>query len=153
MARILSSGWVQALSEGAAIVGVMVTGALTATIVHLSTNASVALGDAVIALQSDVLDAVLRGLLPLALTLLAWWLLSRRVPSMRVIAAFFVAGIDLAYLGLAGPARPPLLSRAWGLWLLGGAPVTVGSALAHLWPPLLATVLAVGVWAWRRSRR
>jgi hypothetical protein len=110
-------------------------------------------GDAAIALQSDVLDAVLRGLLPLLLTLLAWWLLSRRVPSMRVIAIFFLAGIDLAYLGLAGPAGPPLFSRAWGVWLLGGAPVTAGSALAHLWPPLLATCLAAGGWALLRVRR
>jgi PTS system mannose-specific IID component len=143
--RILSSGWVQALGEAAAIVGMAVTGALTATIVRLSTTASIAVGEVVISLQSDVLDAVLRGLLPLSLTLLAWWLLSRRIPSMRVIAILFVLGIDLAYLGLAGSAAPPLLSRAWWTWLLGGA-------LAHLWPPLLASGLAAGAWIWRRRK-
>jgi PTS system mannose-specific IID component len=148
VARILSSGWMQALTEAAAIVGMAVTGALAATIVRLSTAATVAVGEATISLQADVLDAVLRGVLPLSLTLISWWLLSRRMPSMRAIGLLFVVGIDLAYLGLAGTTAPPLLSGAWWEWVLGGAPLTVGRALGHLWPPLLATAVALGVRVW-----
>ncbi len=151
VARILSSGWMQALSEAVAIVGMAVTGALAATIVRLSTPATIAVGQAVVSLQADVLDAVLRGVLPLSLTLLTWWLLSRRIPSMRAIALLFVIGIDLAYLGRAGADAPPLLSREWGAWLLGGAPLTAGGALAHLWPPLLATWLAIAAWIWHKT--
>jgi PTS system mannose-specific IID component len=144
VSRILSSGWVSAVSEGAAIVGMTVAGGLTASVVQFSTPATIAVGQAVVSLQQDVLDAVLRNLLPLLLALLCWWLLSRRVPSMRVIGLLFVLGIDLTYLGLAGWEAPALLSAEWLSFVAGGAPATVGSALAHLWPPLVATGLALG---------
>ena len=151
VSRVLSSGWVALLSEGAAVVGMAVTGALTATVVQFSTPASIAVGGAVISLQEDVLDAILRGLLPLGLTLLIGWLLVRRVSPMRVIGLLFVAGIDLSYLGLAGRSAPPLLSGGWAATLVGGTPATLASALAHLWPPILATAAALVVFLFRRN--
>jgi hypothetical protein len=87
----------------------------------------------------------LRGLLPLTLTLSCWRLLSRQVPSMRVIGLLFVLGIDLTYLGLAGWAAPPLFSADWLAFLVGGAPATLGLALAHLWPPLVVTGIAIAL--------
>jgi PTS system mannose-specific IID component len=150
VSRVLSSGWVALLSEGAAVVGLTVTGALTATVVQFSTPASIVVGRAVISLQEDVLDAILRGLLPLGLTLLIGWLLVRRVSPMRVIGLLFVVGIDLSYLGLAGRSAPPLFSADWAATLVGGTPVTLASALAHLWPPILATAAALVVWLLKR---
>jgi PTS system mannose-specific IID component len=152
VSHILSSGWVQALTEGASVVGMTVLGALAATVVQFSTPATIVVGEASVSLQEDVLDAILRGLPALSLTLLAWWLLSRRVSSLRVIGITFVIGVDLAYLGLAGWDAPPLFTRAWVEMLVGGRPVSVGSALAHLLPPLLVTGVAVGAWVWRRER-
>jgi PTS system mannose-specific IID component len=152
VSHILSSGWVQALTEGASVVGMTVLGGLTATVVQFSTPATIAVGQASISLQEDVLDAILRGLPALSLTLLAWWLLSRRVPSLRVIGIIFVVGIDLAYLGLAGWDAPPLFTWAWVEMLVGGSPVTVGSAVAHLLPPLVVTGVAVVIWVWKRRR-
>jgi PTS system mannose-specific IID component len=142
VSRILASGWVKRVTDATSIVGLMVVGGLTATIVQFSTPASIVVGQMVVSLQGDVLDPVLRGLLPLSLALLLWWLLSRRVSPMQVIGLVFVAGIDLTYLGLAGQAAPPLFSAAWLSFLVGGQPATVGSALAYLSPPLLATALA-----------
>jgi hypothetical protein len=141
---------VDTLSEGAAVVGMAVTGALTATVVQFSTPASIAVGQAVISLQHDVFDAILRGLLPLGLTAFVGWLLLRRVSPMRVIALLFVAGIDLSYLGLAGRSAPPLFSTAWAAALAGGTPVTLASALAHLWPPILVTAAACVAWFLRK---
>jgi PTS system mannose-specific IID component len=152
VSHILASGWVQALTEAASVVGMMVLGALTAAVVQFSTPATIAVGEASISLQEDVLDAILRGLPALSLTLLAWWLLSRRVSSLRVIGILFVIGIDLAYLGLAGWSAPPLFTREWVVMLAGGRPVTIGSALVHLLPPLLVTGVAVIAWAWTRGR-
>jgi mannose/fructose/N-acetylgalactosamine-specific phosphotransferase system component IID len=152
VSQILASGWVQALTQGAAVVGMMVLGALTPAVVQFSTPATIVVGQASISLQQDVLDAILRGLPALSLTLLAWWLLSRRVSSLRVIGVLFVVGVDLAYLGLAGQDAPPLFTRAWVDMLLGGRPATVSSALAHLLPPLLATGAAGIAWAWRKGR-
>ena len=152
VSHILSSGWVQALTQAASVVGMTVLGALTATVVQFSSPATIVVGEASISLQEDVLDAVLRGLPALSLTLLAWWLLSRQVSSLRVIGILFVIGIDLGYVGLAGWAAPPLFTRAWVDMLVGGRPATVGSALVHLLPPLLVTGAVVVAWVRRRGR-
>ena len=130
-----------------------VLGALAATVVRLSTPASIAVGQAVVSWQRDVLDAILVNALPLALTAVVWRLLYLRVPSMRVIGGLFVLGIVLTYLGLTGRTAPPLFTAEWVSFVLGGTPVTVASLLAHLWPPVLAIVVALLFWLLRRSRR
>jgi PTS system mannose-specific IID component len=142
VSRVLASGWVQAVTAAVTIVGMAIVGGLTPKLVHFSISASLSVGQAVVSVQKDVLDPILRGLLPLALTLSVWWLLARRASLLRVIGLLFAAGIDLAYLGLAGGDTPPLFSDAWLSFLVGGGRATLPAALLHLWPPLLATALA-----------
>jgi hypothetical protein len=115
-----------------------IAGSLIASVVHVSTPLTVAVGQATVSLQSDVLDVILRNLLPLALTLGAWHLLERRVSSMRLIGTLFLLGILATYAGLLGSAAPPLFSRAWVDFVTGGLPITLASLLQHLWPVLLA---------------
>jgi PTS system mannose-specific IID component len=154
VARVLTSGWVRALTDGASVVGMTVVGGLAATVVQWSTPATIAAGQATVSLQEEVFDPILRGLLPLALTLLAWWLLSaRRVLPTRLIGLLFVAGIDLTYLGLAGWSAAPLFTGAWLSFLVGGTPATVGTALGHLWPPLLVTGGAAIAFVVQRTKR
>jgi PTS system mannose-specific IID component len=152
VSQILASGWVQALTEGAALVGMMVAGALLSSIVNVSTPVSFTVGQATVSLQSDVLDAVMRNLLPLLLSVGAWWLLERRVPTMRLIGTVFVVGILGTYVGLLGSWAPPLFGREWLEFLAGGSAVTLRSLLLHLWPALL-TLLAAGVWYVLSRRR
>lgn len=152
VSRLLTSGWVQALTEAAAVVGMTVLGALVATVVRLSTPASLAVGQAVVSWQRDVLDVIMLNALPLALTLVVWRLLYLRVPSMRVIGGLFVLGIVLTYLGLAGSAAPSLFTVEWVAFVLGGTPATAATALAHLWPPILAILAFVAVSFLRRKR-
>ena len=106
-----------------------------------------------ISIQTDLLDAILVGLLPLAWTVGVWWLLNRRLSPLRVIGFLFVIGIDLTYLGLAGESSPLLFSREWLHFVIGGQGSTFTAALLHLWPPLLATLLAVIVYLTRRYAR
>ena len=146
--RILADGRLKAVGEGAAVVGMMVVGGLTSTTVHLSLSATVAVGQMTVSLQ-EVLDQVMHGLLPLALTGLTWWLLTRRVTAARVIVVLFAVGVDMAYLGLAGDSPPPIFTARWVAFLLGSDTPTLASTLAHLWPPLLATAWL----AWTASRR
>jgi PTS system mannose-specific IID component len=145
VSRVLASGWVQALTEAAAITGMTVAGSLIASVIHVSTPVSLAIGEATVSLQDDVLDAVLRNLLPLALTLVVWWLLERRVKSMRLIGALFLGGILGTYTGLLGAFSPPLFSSDWVDYVVGGTPVTLGLLLGHLWPALLVLLIA-GLW-------
>ena len=148
VSRILSSGWLQAISDAASVVGMVVLGGLTASLVQFSFSASISVGRAVVSLQEDVLDAILRGLNPLALTLLVWWMLARRISPMRVIGMLFVAGIDLTYLGLTGGTAPPLFSGEWASFVVGGTTAAASraawaSTVVHFGPPLLATGGAV----------
>jgi len=152
VARILASGLVQAVSDGAAIVGMTVVGALVPSLVQFQLLATVAAGQAVVSLQGDVLDPILHSMLPLLVTALVWALLARRVSSLWVIGLLFVAGIDLAYLGLTGGDAPPLFTREWAAFVLGGRPVTPAGLISHLWPPVLATA-AICASALTRRRR
>ena len=145
VSRVLSSGWVQVLSEGAAVAGMVVLGGLTTSVVHVTTPLSFAMGQMQVSLQGDVLDTILRGMLPLALTLLVCWALVRRVPSMRVIGWLFVVGIDLSYLGLAGGVVPPLFTPEWVAFLRGDG------WLLRFWLPLALTGVWLGFWVWRRA--
>jgi len=153
VSRVLASGWVHAVTDMASVTGLMVLGGLTAMVVSVSSPASIAVGEMVVSLQADVLDAILLNLLPLALTLGVWGLLQRRVPSLRVIGGLFVLGIVLTYLGLLGQAAPPLFSEEWIDFVIGGRPVTVTGLLAHLWPLLLAVSVAGAILFVRRVFR
>jgi PTS system mannose-specific IID component len=150
VSHILSSGWIQVVSDAAAVVGMTVVGGLAASLVQFSLSATLPAG---LSLQGDILDPILRGLLPLGLTLLSWWLLVRRVSPLRVIGMIFALGVDLAYLGLAGQGVPSVFTAEWGAFLVGGPSATVTSALVHLWPPLLATgAAALALWLRRAPR-
>jgi PTS system mannose-specific IID component len=153
VSRILASGWLQVVTGGASIVGMTVVGGLAATVVQFSTPASIRVGQAVLSIQADLLDTILKGLLPLAWTAGVWWLLNRHLSPLRVIGLLFVLGIDLTYLGLAGWSSPPLFSQDWLNFLFGGQGATLGTALLHLWPPLLATALAAIVVRVRQHAR
>jgi PTS system mannose-specific IID component len=153
VSRILSSGWVSLLTDGAAIVGMTVVGGLAASIVQISLTATLSVGQATVSLQEDVLDAILRGALPLALTLGCWWLRVRGVSSLRIIGIVFALGIGLTYLGLAGQVAPPLLTASWFVSLVGGAPVTLGTALGHLGSVMLTVAGIAIAAAWRSLRR
>jgi PTS system mannose-specific IID component len=145
VSRVLASGWVQALTEGAAVTGMTVAGALIATVVRVSTPVSVNIGETAVSLQTDILDAILINLLPLSLSFGVWWLLERRVPSMRVIGGLFVLGILFSYLGFLGSSVPPLLSAEWFSYLVGGRPTTLASLSSHLWPLALTAIAAAAL--------
>ncbi len=100
--RILSAGLLQPLSEAAAVLGLTVVGGLTATAVQLTTKLSVTVGPQTVNIQSDVLDKILRGALPLGLTLLIWWLLSRKISPLRVVVIVSVMGLVGTWIGWLG---------------------------------------------------
>jgi PTS system mannose-specific IID component len=100
--RILRAGLLQPLTEGATVLGLTVVGALAATAVRLTTKLSITVGPQTVNIQNDVLDKILRGALPLALTLTIWWLLARRRSPITVIAIVFVVGLVGTWIGWLG---------------------------------------------------
>ncbi len=100
--RILKADLLKPLMEGASVLGLTVVGALAATQVSLSTKLTVTVGPQVVRLQADVLDKVLKGLLPLSLTMLVWWLLNKKRSPVTIIGVIFVLGLLGTWIGWLG---------------------------------------------------
>lgn len=100
----LQNGIMNRLIEVASIIGLMVVGnmAVSRVSVHVPVEFvfSNELGEVVFNLQSGVLDALLPGILPLAITMGVWGLLKKRVKPLTIILLIFVVGIVLSMLGI-----------------------------------------------------
>ena len=53
-------------------------------------------------IQEQVIDALMPGLVPLAITMLVYWLVRKKVNINLIILIIFVLGISLSYLGVLG---------------------------------------------------
>lgn len=95
--KLMSGNRIQRVMSVAQTMGGIVLGGLTASFVTLSTPVSFTLGEAALNLQSDVLDKLLIGLLPLPLTLFTLCLLNRKMKSTTVLCVIAgVAGLGAA---------------------------------------------------------
>ena len=81
------------VGHAASIVGMTVIGALVATYVRLSTTLEITAGDAVVKLQTDVIDKLMPAFLPLVYTLTMFWLVRRGWSPLRLIAITVVLGV------------------------------------------------------------
>ncbi|MBV7505554.1 PTS N-acetylgalactosamine transporter subunit IID [Bacillus sp. sid0103] len=81
------------VAHAASIVGLTVVGALIASFVKLESSLVVHAGKAKIALQKDLLDKVMPNLLPLAYTLLMYYLLKKGFSPVKLIIITVIIGI------------------------------------------------------------
>ncbi len=94
---LLKSGVLRKVLEYAGILGCGVLGALAAQFVSLSTPISMVSGTTTLKLQ-DMLDKVLPGLLPLALTLVVFYFVRKGKNANAILVALIVAGVVGALL-------------------------------------------------------
>lgn len=88
-----------AMSHGASIVGLTVIGGLIASFVNFNTPLSINLGDLKIALQVDVLDKVMPGLLAVSYTFLMYYGLKKSVSPITLIIITIIFGLVGKLLG------------------------------------------------------
>ncbi|WRS27387.1 PTS system mannose/fructose/sorbose family transporter subunit IID [Oscillospiraceae bacterium MB08-C2-2] len=104
----LQGGILNRLIEVFSIIGLMVVGNMAvsrvAVRVPLEWVFTNELGQVNFAFQTGVLDALLPGLLPLAITMGVWTMLRKRVKPLTIVAILFAAGIVLSLLGLLAAA-------------------------------------------------
>lgn len=81
------------VGHAASIVGMTVIGALVATYVRLSTTLEITAGDAVVKLQTDVIDKLMPAFLPLVYTLVMYALVRRGWSPLRLICITVVLAI------------------------------------------------------------
>ncbi|WP_287478428.1 PTS system mannose/fructose/sorbose family transporter subunit IID [Anaerostipes sp.] len=100
---ILSGGKMKQLIQAASIMGATVLGSLTANYVSATSNMKIKVGASELALQTDVLDKLLKGGVPLALTLLTLYLLkNRQMKSTTVMIILVLIGLVLGAAGILG---------------------------------------------------
>ena len=90
---ILRSGLMDKVVLGARVLGNLVLGALAAKFIVLFLAPTITITGTSLNLQTDILDKILPGLLPLALVLAAWYLLRRRVSPILLLVVFLVAAL------------------------------------------------------------
>ncbi len=97
----LKSGTFQAITKGAAVLGLIMTGAMTAQFVTFKTSFTAQLSGTTFNLQS-VFDSILPGLLPLGITMICFAYLRKHNKPVTALVVMFIAAVVLTVLGIAG---------------------------------------------------
>jgi PTS system mannose-specific IID component len=95
----MAGGMLRRLTDAAAILGLVVVGALVPTIVNTQVAYVYQSGDVQVNLQEQ-LDTIMPALVPALLVGLAYWLLSKRVSPTYLIFILLALGILLGALGI-----------------------------------------------------
>lgn len=89
-----------AFTESASILGLFVVGAMIPSVVTMTTGLNFNYGDVSMNIQTDILDAILPCMLPLALTVVIYRLLKKGVKLTYIILGLLVIGCIGAATGL-----------------------------------------------------
>ncbi len=97
------SGSMNKLIDAANVLGLTVVGALIPTVVNMNCPAVFKLSEVEMAVQADMLDAVMPKLLPVLYIVFMYWLLGRKkMTSTKGILITLVLAIALSYFGILG---------------------------------------------------
>lgn len=89
------SGVMDKITLAASVLGLMVIGGMTASMVNFTLPFQIGSGDTAVTVQS-ILDSILPNMLPLSLTLLVYYLFGKGVKSTTIIIGLILFGIILA---------------------------------------------------------
>ena len=104
---LLRSGALDRLVVGAGALGNLVLGALAFQFVHVFVTLTLQVGDGTYELN-ELLDDIMPAILPLAFTLLTWWLIARRrVSPIMLLVVYLVVAMIGAFPLFAGSAVDP----------------------------------------------
>lgn len=100
--RVYASGLMNILTKAAGIIGLMMVGGMTASMVTFRSTFELSMkGESVLNLQT-MLDSIFVGLVPLGLTLLCYYLLKKKNISITMLILGVIAlSIALSFLGIA----------------------------------------------------
>mgnify|MGYP000939468054 CR=1 FL=1 len=87
------------LNEGAGVLAMMVVGGMIATMISTKLTAVATIGGATVNFQ-EVLDSILPGTVPLAITFLIYWGLRKRMSPVTLLLIILVVGILGNAIGL-----------------------------------------------------
>ena len=97
--RVQKSGMMESLTYGASIIGLMVVGAMAASMINVTIPISFGTGEAKTEVQG-IIDNIMPCLLPLASFGIVYWLLGRKVKPLTIIGGMALVGILGSWIGL-----------------------------------------------------
>ncbi len=100
--QIMREGTINKLTDVFGMIGLMVVGCMTASRVAIRVPLKLNIGNVHMNIQSQVLDALMPGLVPLALTLFVYWLIRKKINVNWIIVFIFIIGIAFSYLNIFG---------------------------------------------------
>ena len=101
---MMAGGQIKRLIATASTMGAIVLGCLASSYVTVTSHMQIPVGEGFIDLQAT-LDSILKGGVPLGLTILTWWMMKKRNMNPTVVMLILVAiGIILGATGLFGGA-------------------------------------------------
>lgn len=103
----MGGGFLKKLTEGSAILGLFVMGALVNKWTHINIPCVLSkitdnAGNVVVTTVQNILDQLMPGCIPLLLTLFCMWLLNKKINALWIIIGFFNIGIFGYWTGLLG---------------------------------------------------
>ena len=98
--KLMSSGLLDTVLTFSRTLGSIVIGALAAQFIKVSTPLTVSLGEGVLSVQTNVLDQLMPGLLPLSVTMLTYVLLKKKLKPTQVLLVLLVIGLVFGTLGI-----------------------------------------------------
>lgn len=97
--RIQQSGMMESLTYGASIIGLMVVGAMTASMIDITIPITFGAGEAKTEVQGIIND-IMPCLLPLVSLGIVYWLLGRKVKPLTIIGGMALVGILGSWIGI-----------------------------------------------------
>ncbi|URQ62501.1 PTS system mannose/fructose/sorbose family transporter subunit IID [Pantoea alhagi] len=97
--RVQKSGMMESLTYGASIIGLMVVGAMTASMIDITIPVTFGAGEAKTQVQG-IIDDIMPCLLPLLSFGIVYWLLGKKVQPLAIIGGMALVGILGSWIGL-----------------------------------------------------
>lgn len=96
----LEKGTLNKILKGAEIMGCMVMGALIVNYVQMTVGLEIVTSTSTFSIQKQFLDALIPNILPLAFTMLVYYMLQRRRTSVQIILMIVAIGVIGGALGI-----------------------------------------------------
>jgi len=98
--QMLAGGKMKTWLSAAGILGTIVMGGLISNYVNFSTSITWTVNEVPFDLQANLFDAIMPNLLPLGLTLLVYWLTTKKVNTLWILLGVAVVGFIGGWLGI-----------------------------------------------------
>ena len=99
---LYESGMMAVLTKAASIVGITMVGAMAASMVKFDVKWNMLINGKAVMKSQEMLDSIFIGILPLAFTLICFWLIAKKNVSInKMIIGVIVFGILASFLGIA----------------------------------------------------